>query len=105
MVEHVKPGSFFLARSQIFSPCTSLLDCFQNFTSQSSRSYHPFPTMPWSCGHLPVTYVDCTEVVTAGKTGVMVARLRLAAYFFIKGVKSPISFEERPTISMTTVFF
>src|SRR5687768_15486818 len=105
MFANVKLGSCFFARSQIFSPSTSLLDCFQNFTSQSMRSYQPFPTMPCSSGSLPVTYVDCTDVVTAGSIGLMVVNALLSIYFFRKGVYSPMSDDESPTISITTVLF
>lgn len=103
--EKVKLGSCFFARSQIFSDKTSLFDCFQNFTSQSIRSYHPLPTMPWPDGNFPVMYVDCTAVVTAGSMGVMVPMVFPSMYFFKKGVCSPMSDEDSPTISMTTVLF
>src|ERR1700744_6394878 len=101
----VNDGSSFLALSHIFSPATSLLDCFQNFTSQSVRSNQPLPTMPLSTGNFPVKYVDCTDVVTAGIMGSMVVMFRSAMYFWMKGVCSPITDFERPTMSITTVLF
>ena len=76
-----------------------------DFTSLSMRSYQPLPTMPCSSGSLPVTYVDCTEVVTAGNIGLIVVRLFVCEFLFRKGVCSQISEDESPTISMTTVLF
>src|SRR5690606_37462786 len=105
ILANVKDGSCFFACSHIFSASTSLFDCFQNLTSQSVRSYHPFPTMPCSDGSLPVTYVDCTEVVTAGSMGSIVAADFPATYCFRKGVCSPIRDIDSPTISITTVLF
>ena len=94
-----------MALSHIFSVSTSLFDCFQNFTSQSMRSYQPFPTIPCSAGHFPVTNVDCTEVVNAGNIGVIVFNPFSAAYFLRKGVCSLIRDEDKPTMSITTVLF
>ena len=36
-------------------PCTSLLDCFQNWISHMFRLYHPLPGMACSRGESPVT--------------------------------------------------
>ena len=46
----VKLGSASRNESQIFFPATRWLDCFQNWTSASSRLYQPLPTMPCSAG-------------------------------------------------------
>ncbi len=51
---HVKPGASARSRSQIFEPWTRWLDCFQNWTSASSRLYQPLPTMPCCEGAVPV---------------------------------------------------
>src|SRR5690606_19583555 len=73
MFAHVKAGFALRATSQIFCACTRWLDCRQNLISASSRKYHPFPTIPCRAGCTPVTNVDCTEQVTAGKVGLMAA--------------------------------
>src|SRR5690606_41513431 len=105
ILAHGSEASSPCALSQILSPCTRVFDCFQHLTSRSSRSYRPFPTIPWSAGHLPGTYVDCTEVVTAGSIGVIVCIRFRDTYCFRKGVLSPINEADNPTISITTVFF
>ena len=46
MFATVNDGSMARAASQIFGACTSGFACFQNRTSQSSRAYHPLPTIP-----------------------------------------------------------
>src|SRR5215216_3834143 len=63
----VKLGSRRLASSHSFSPVTSPFDCRHNQTCESSRKYQPLPTMPCADGIVPVTNVDCTEQVTAGR--------------------------------------
>src|SRR5690606_81093 len=105
MFANVNSEFCFFARSHIFSARTSLFDCFQNFTSQSMRSYHPLPTIPCSAGSFPVTYVDCTDVVTAGSIGLIVANDFSVEYFLRKGVCSPINDDDNPTMSITTVLF
>src|SRR5690606_33313545 len=99
MFAHVNSGLSLFARSDIFSERTSLFDCFQNFTSQSMRSYQPLPTIPCSSGNFPVTYVDCTAVVTAGSIGSIVASDFSPLNFLMKGVYSPINDDESPTMS------
>ena len=44
-----------LSFSQRRGPCTSLLDCFQNWISHMFRLYHPLPGMACSRGESPVT--------------------------------------------------
>jgi hypothetical protein len=51
----VKPGRSSRSSSHSFGPATTRLDCFQNCTSDNSRSYQPLATMPWSVGRRPVT--------------------------------------------------
>src|SRR5262245_48706945 len=46
----VKLASLALAFSQSFGCCTRRLDWRQNFTSRSSRKYHPLATIPCSLG-------------------------------------------------------
>src|SRR3954471_18543599 len=74
----VNDGSRLRAASHSFSPSTSRLDWRHSQISESSRKYHPLPTMPCSRGSVPVTKVDCTVVVTAGVT---VRRLRTVPCF------------------------
>ncbi len=62
------PGSWRRAVSQMFSPATSPLCWRQKNTSPSSRKYQPFPTTPCSAGDRPVSMVDWTVQVTAGRT-------------------------------------
>ncbi len=50
----VTDPSMARAASQTFGACTSGFACFQNRTSQSSRLYHPLPTMPCRSGYVPV---------------------------------------------------
>ena len=63
----VKLGSRRLASSHSLSPWTSWLLWRHSQTWAKSRKYQPLPTTPCSLGSLPVTNVDCTEQVTAGK--------------------------------------
>src|SRR3954463_4898896 len=97
MLAQVKVGSSFFAVSQIFSAVTSLLDCFQNLISHSSRKYQPLPTIPCWLGCTPVRYVDCTVHVTAGMDGAMLATLRDLAKAVSRGVCAPISEDVSPT--------
>jgi hypothetical protein len=100
----VKLGSRRLASSQTLSPATSWFDCRHSQTCDKSRKYQPLPTMPCSRGNLPVTNVDCTEQVTAGK----IVRSGRAAYASRNarkaGVCSPIEAGVSPTTFKTKVF-
>ena len=52
----VKPEPYrSLSFSQRRGPCTSLVDCFQNWISHMFRLYHPLPGMACSRGESPVT--------------------------------------------------
>src|SRR5215216_4161135 len=99
----VKVGSSRLAASHTLGRCTSLFDCRQNRTSHSSRKYHPLPTIPCSLGNVPVRYVLCTVVVTAGRTAPMLATFPRSASAFNRGVCWPMSERVSPTTLMTTV--
>src|SRR5690554_947893 len=61
--------------------------------------------MPFSAGCFPVTYTVWEAQVTAGNTGLMVARFPLLTHSFRKGVCSPITRPDKATTSITTVFF
>jgi hypothetical protein len=63
----LKLGSRRLASSHSFSPATNWFDCRHNHTCAKSRKYQPLPTMPCSRGNAPVSIVDWTEQVTAGR--------------------------------------
>jgi len=65
---HVHDESMRRAVSQTFSPATSWFACLQKSTCARSLKYHPFATMPWSRGSVPVRNVDCAVQVTAGTT-------------------------------------
>src|SRR5688572_8114829 len=93
----VKLGSRRLASSHSFSPVTRPFDCRHSHTCARSRKYQPLPTMPCADGVVPVTNVDCTEQVTAGK---MVDRGRktfASRKAFSAGVCSPIKAGVSPT--------
>ena len=68
----VTRGSSAFRASQTDGPRTRRLLCFQEWISARRRSNQPLPTTPWPSGPptgRPVSIVDCTLQVTAGKTG------------------------------------
>src|SRR4051812_40994797 len=96
----VKLGSTMRASSQILGDCTKWFDCLQNFTSHSSRKYHPLPTMPCSFGSLPVRYEDWTEQVTAGRISSISVVVRALAHACSSGMRCK-SFVVSPTTLIT----
>src|SRR5687767_13282267 len=70
----LSPGRARRAVSQTCSALTRRFDCRQNKTSERSRKYQPFATMPCSRGNTPVSMDTCAEQVTAGSTGVSSAK-------------------------------
>jgi hypothetical protein len=58
--------------SHTIGPRTSRFDCFQKWTSCSSRSNQPLPTTPCCAGRAPVSIELCTLHVTAGRSVVSV---------------------------------
>ena len=99
----VTRGSRRRAVSQTFSPETRRLDCRQNQTSDRSRKYQPFPTMPWPDGGKPVRKVLWTVEVTAGVTVRRGRTAPLRASAFKLGVSGPKRAGVSPTTLMTAV--
>ena len=96
------PGRVRCAVSQTFSPLIRWFDWRQSQTSERSRKYQPFATMPCSRGIVPVSIVACAVHVTAGSTGVMGAMKPSLASACRCGVSSPIREGVKPTMSRTT---
>src|SRR5688572_30026131 len=97
---HAADGSRFLSASQSFSPATRRFDWRQSQTSDRSRKYQPFPTIPCSRGSVPVRIVDWTEQVTAGST-VVIGAVKPSFPTRAMFGASLRSFGVRPTTLMT----
>src|SRR5262249_26694287 len=102
---HVKLGSISRARTQRLGAWTRRLDWRQNFTSHSSRKYHPLPTMPCWSGRAPVRDVAWPEQLTAGVTDCTVATRAPRVHWASRGVARPTRSRVSPTTLSTMVLF
>src|ERR1043166_6185603 len=101
--EQVNPGWSARNSSQTLRPRTRWFDCFQNWTSASSRWYQPLATIPCSDGSRPVRYVDWAVQVTAGMTGSTRAIRPPRAKSARRGAEVPTMDSVSPTTLMTAV--